>query len=254
MTYIYRKYPVGYYVYAYIRSRDSKNGPTGSPYYIGKGIYNRAWSKHRVPIPKESWRIVIVAENLTDFGAQCLERRLIKWYGRIDIKTGILHNLTDGGDGSPGGKNPQKGRKGSLNGMYGRSHSDAVKKAQSIRAKGNKGCSGMIRIYNLNTKKCQYIHPWEDIPFGFAKGMPPRAPKVKIYNQVTKETKMWPKNIEIPSGWVRGIPDTVYSNKGKTWIIEISSGIIKGHLKDSPFPEGWTTIKEYNKLSKGFRN
>jgi hypothetical protein len=31
------KYPKGFYVYAYLREKDSNNGLAGSPYYIGKG-------------------------------------------------------------------------------------------------------------------------------------------------------------------------------------------------------------------------
>jgi hypothetical protein len=100
---IYHKYPCGYYVYAYIRAVTSKTAPQGTPYYIGKGKGNRAWAKHsHVYTPTESWRIVVVSDNLTEVGAFALERRLIKFWGRRDTKTGILHNRTDGGDGGPG--------------------------------------------------------------------------------------------------------------------------------------------------------
>ena len=90
-----------YYVYAYIRSKDSKTAKAGTPYYIGKGKGKRAWSKqHRISIPSDSSFIVILENNLSNVGALALERRYIKWYGRVDNNTGILRNLTDGGDGT----------------------------------------------------------------------------------------------------------------------------------------------------------
>lgn len=113
--------PSGFYVYAYIRANTTTSGRIGTPYYIGKGSGKRAWLKQGkdCPKPKNSSFVVILAHDLSDIGALAIERRYIRWYGRLDLGTGILRNKTDGGDG-----------------VAGRIVSDTTRLKKSIAAKG----------------------------------------------------------------------------------------------------------------------
>lgn len=115
------KYPQGYYVYAYIRDKSSTNGVAGTPYYIGKGSGKRAWHSpsHCIKPPQEFWRIIILACNLSEVGSLALERRMIRFWGRLDIGTGCLHNKTDGGEGTSGYR-----------------HSDVAKKSIGVKNTG----------------------------------------------------------------------------------------------------------------------
>jgi hypothetical protein len=82
-----------YYTYAYLRE-------DGTPYYIGKGRNNRAYSGDckSVKVPPKD-RILFLKIGLTEEDAFKHEIYMINILGRKDIKTGILRNLTDGGEG-----------------------------------------------------------------------------------------------------------------------------------------------------------
>jgi hypothetical protein len=85
---------MNYYTYAYLRE-------DRTPYYIGKGKGNRIYSTNgrRLKPPKDRSRIIFLKQNLTEEEAFKHEIYMIAVFGRKDLGTGILGNLTDGGEG-----------------------------------------------------------------------------------------------------------------------------------------------------------
>jgi len=84
-----------YYTYIYWRK-------DGSPRYVGKGCGDRYKSNlHNVEVPPINL-ITFVEKDTTSEWAAFLEMELIDKWGRLDDGTGILENLTDGGEGATG--------------------------------------------------------------------------------------------------------------------------------------------------------
>jgi hypothetical protein len=87
-----------FYTYAYLRA-------DGTPYYIGKGQGKRAFERKKrkgAPTPEDKSRILFLKTGLTEKEAFKHEIYMIAVFGRKDLGTGILRNLTDGGEGTTG--------------------------------------------------------------------------------------------------------------------------------------------------------
>ena len=79
-----RRRPKGFYVYAHLRE-------DGTPFYVGKGVGNRAWSTNRDACwwhfvrtrCGNSYEVAILAEELEEEAALGLEAQLIERYGEV---------------------------------------------------------------------------------------------------------------------------------------------------------------------------
>jgi len=137
-----------YYTYAYLRE-------DRTPYYIGKGKGYRAFKKDKNEVmpPKDKSRIIFLKQNLTEEDAFKHEIYMISIFGRKDLGTGILRNLTAGGEGSSGfthsektkrkmsqkqkgENNPSYGKIGENSPLYGKLHSEETKRKLSEAHKG----------------------------------------------------------------------------------------------------------------------
>lgn len=125
-----------FYTYAWLRE-------DGSPYYIGKGHGDRAWShkSRKKSPPSDLSRILILKDNLTEEEAFKHEIYMIYVYGRKDLGTGILWNFTDGGQGPTGLKHSVECRKRMSRSHTGKRRgppSEATRKKMSETQKGRK--------------------------------------------------------------------------------------------------------------------
>lgn len=128
-----------FYSYLYLRENLS-------PYYAGKGQGKRAFHSptHTVRPPKDKSRIVIFP-MLNEAEAFESEIALIELFGRKDNGTGILRNMTDGGDGSSGYKHTIDARKKMSLKRKGRTLSDQWKRHISAAGVGRKQSAETIQ-------------------------------------------------------------------------------------------------------------
>ncbi len=119
-----------YYTYAYLREDKT-------PYYIGKGKGRRIYQTIGKPCnkpPKD--KIIFLKQNLTEEEAFNHEIYMIAVFGRKDLGTGILHNRSDGGEGS---SNPsEETRKKMSEAKKGKKHSEETRKKHSENCRGSK--------------------------------------------------------------------------------------------------------------------
>jgi hypothetical protein len=147
-----------FYVYAYLRSKDSPNGKKETPYYIGKGKGKRAYKdsgRKGAPTPKDKSCIIFLERGLTEQEALDLEVYYIALYGRIDIGTGILRNLTDGGDGLTGWSPSQETREKMSRAKTGKTLPQEVKDKMSQALLGNQRWLGKKHTQETKNKMVQ---------------------------------------------------------------------------------------------------
>jgi len=126
-----------FYTYAYLRK-------DGTPYYIGKGKFRvkrrdqeRIHSKNkRIELPSRNRRIILKTFE-EEAAAFKHEVYLIAVFGRKDLGTGILRNLTDGGEGASGRVLTETHKKRISNTNKGKKRSSQFRKDCRERALGN---------------------------------------------------------------------------------------------------------------------
>ena len=190
-----------YYVYMFLRE-------DGTPYYIGKGKGNRAYSTWRnVKVPSED-RILFVLKNLTEQQAFDNEREFITWYGRKDNNTGILRNLTDGGEGPSGAIKSEETRKKLSDANKGKVISEEHKRKISNANKDRKLTEEHKKKLNIPCSEDHKRKISESVKNLFKneehvkKLKDSRKPRWYINN--SKISKLVDKKLIIPEGWVRG--------------------------------------------------
>lgn len=156
-----------YYVYLYFDA----TLPIDEPIYTGKGIGHRdmdhlseCWRVERDMYNSPFHRtlrkmlkdgntpeIVRVYEGLTELESFLYEQELIREYGRKDLKTGCLLNLTAGGDGASGYRHTEEAKDKIRLAFLGKRLTDEIMEKISAKRK-EQGNFGYLRRSTTETK------------------------------------------------------------------------------------------------------
>ena len=144
--------PPIFYTYLWLRE-------DGTPYYVGKGKGNRAWRSHKGHRPPKDLSRIHVQYWQDEATAFAYEIYQIDFWGRKDLGTGILRNLTDGGEGSSGAQRSpehkakisvaQKGRKRSPETLAKQS---AAHTNPSAETRSKISAALRVRVYSPETR------------------------------------------------------------------------------------------------------
>ena len=116
-----------YYVYLH------RKATTGEVFYVGKGKTRRAYDRFgrsswwQRTVAKHGLIIEIKESGLQEWYAFEREAELIAYYGRSDLKHGLLVNTTDGGEGSSGNHQSAETRRRRSESHFGKKRSDESK-------------------------------------------------------------------------------------------------------------------------------
>ena len=210
-----------YYTYAYLRE-------DRTPYYIGKGKGNRAHIRRFKGInpPKDKSRILILKQNLTEEEAFKHEIYMIAVFGRKDLGTGILHNRTNGGEGTSGRITSEQTRRKRSISLKGRPRSEETKRKISETLKGK----NHLRVKKVKTKKLIYKKTKEQIE------------QLKIIQVKAVEEAKKPESIRKRKqtlSKIRHQQGETNSQYGKMWITDGTKNGSYKISKDDIIPEGY---------------
>ena len=145
-----------FYTYLWLREN-------GTPYYIGKGNGRRGFRSqgHNVHCPRFKSRIIVQHWESEEKSFE-MEKWWISFFGRKDLGTGILRNMTDGGDGTSGMVHSvlakcliREANTGEKNHFFGKTHSEETRRRMSEIQKARHPETS--RIPKLTRSEAQFL-------------------------------------------------------------------------------------------------